>query len=409
MYYILHGHCKLVKGACRAAIYDLRSGKVWSINHAAFSLLDHYCKHPMERNFFFTEMSEAKLAFFRKLTEKNLGEFYLFPSSNQNQLLRKSRAKLHFLWLELTSACNNRCLHCYSSSTPLQPKQYITLQRWKSLLAEARAAGAEAIQFIGGEPLLYPKWQEIVAEAAEQGYSLIEIFTNATLIDNECIQFLKKYNVNIATTIYADNAHAHNKITQNPESFEKTMHAIDRIQTAGLPLRIASIIMKQNEDQLPGILSLYKKWNMNTALPDVIRPTGRGTDEDLLPLKYERPHITPPFYTNEWDFTFAHYYHPCLAGKLAITSIGDVIPCIFARSQICGNITTHSLSEILQNKLLISYWETTKDQTTICKDCEYRYACHDCRPLAQSLSPGKDWLEKPPNCFYDPYKGVWSQ
>ena len=40
MYYCLHNHCKLVKGALRAAIYDLKTGKVHSINAGAFQLLN---------------------------------------------------------------------------------------------------------------------------------------------------------------------------------------------------------------------------------------------------------------------------------------------------------------------------------------------------------------------------------
>ena len=46
----------------------------------------------------------------------------------------------------------------------------------------------------------------------------------------------------------------------------------------------------------------------------------------------------------------------------------------------------------------------TKDKVDQCKDCEYRYACPDCRP--DSL--GEDKLAKPWYCLYNPYDGEWN-
>ena len=408
MYYSLHHHCRIVRGACRAAIYDFKSGKVWSINHSAFTLLTNSCISPIEE---YTHPDQDKkdfeLAFLRNLTEKKLGEFRDSPGPYETPMT-DPKVRLEFLWLELTSAGNNRCLHCYSESTSTSfPSKPVLLERWKTVIGEVRLEGAEAIQLIGGEPLLYPHWQDLVLTAKNFGYSLIEIFTNATLIDDGCIKFFQECKVNIATTIYADNEEIHNRITQNPTSFKKTLTAIEKLQEAGIPLRIASIVMKQNEEAVPGILSLYKKWNMDGAFPDIIRPTGRGNDEELLPTQYQRPEITPPFYTDEYSFALGQHYNSCLAGKLAITSSGDVIPCIFARSQICGNILSTPLSEIITKSPLTNCWETTKNQIKKCKDCEYRFACSDCRPLAQSMSPNNDWFSEPKNCHYDPYTGKW--
>ena len=45
----------------------------------------------------------------------------------------------------------------------------------------------------------------------------------------------------------------------------------------------------------------------------------------------------------------------------------------------------------------------TKDHINVCKDCEFRYCCHDCRP--DSLS--NDVYAKPWYCTYNPYSGEW--
>ena len=51
------------------------------------------------------------------------------------------------------------------------------------------------------------------------------------------------------------------------------------------------------------------------------------------------------------------------------------------------------------------------DNVLICRDCEYRYACFDCRPLAKaSAGETAEYLSAPPaRCTYNPYTGQWAQ
>ncbi|MEG6584202.1 radical SAM/SPASM domain-containing protein [Dendrosporobacter sp. 1207_IL3150] len=411
MFYRLNEHCQLVTGAKRGAIYDFNSGKVFSINGGAVELLKA-CRDNKIESILDTACPENQvyLQFLDGLTAKGLGGFYAIKTDNQ---LRADQSppspKLEFLWLELTSGCNNKCLHCYATSGPtVQETDKVPHDRWLSVISEARQQGATAIQLIGGEPLMYKKWRELVVKADEEGYELIEIFTNATLIDDSCIDFFKQHKVNIATTIYADNAEVHDKVTLNKGSFEKTLRSVKKIIDAGLQLRIASIIMKANEDQPENIMKLCSELGVEPTPPDVVRPTGRGDDKDLLPSSYTKAPIKPPFYTDEQSFQLANSCHTCLNGKIAITANGDVIPCIFARNKVCGNVLTTPLSEIINGQALKDVWNTTKDQVDKCKDCEYRYACNDCRPLAQGSDNKKRWLACSAGCLYNPYTGKWS-
>lgn len=411
MYYRLQDYCKLVKGATRAAIYDFKTGKVHSINTGAVQILSA-CQDNRIEDLWDIDSPDAihYMNFLNKLHDKDLGAFHNTKAIREPEpLLPSSPMKLDFIWLELTSACNSKCLHCYAECGPscVVPEQ-VPHHRWLSLIEEAKQAGATDIQFIGGEPLLYPAWRELVIKAHQLDYECIEIFTNGTLVDDDCVDFFKQYNVSIATTIYADNAETHDKITLQPNSFNKTMTAIKKIMDANIPLRIASIIMKDNEHEVGNILKLYEELGMKDAYPDVVRPTGRGDDEHLLPIHYRKPTIKPPFYIDENTFVDAHHHHKCLAGKIAVTTTGDVIPCIFARNQLCGNILKKSLVEILSGQPLTNCWYTTKDCINKCSDCEYRYACSDCRPLAQGNDPEKSWLACPQNCSYNPYTGEWS-
>lgn len=398
-----------MRGACRGAIYDLNSGRVHSLNRGACQLLTAVSGVALDEALdTAVPENQVYVRFLQRLVELGLGSFYLLaPAPRKTAPEEPAAPRLEFLWLELTSRCNNRCQHCYAASGPERADDAVPRERWLALVAEARALGATAVQLIGGEPLLAPFWRDVVAAAHAQGYEFMEIFTNATLLTDEDIAFCRRYNVHIATTIYAGSAPAHDLVTQNPGSFAQTLAAVQKAQAAGLGLRLASIIMRANEQEVENIQHLQASLGLEPQPPDVVRPTGRGDDAALQPLNYAKPPITPPFFTDRNSFFHAQRWHNCLAGKLAVTSAGDVIPCIFARTQVCGNVLRQTLAEILNGQQLQRYWRITKDEVEKCRDCEYRYACQDCRPLAQGSDPAGNWLACAAGCPYNPYTGIW--
>ena len=409
MYFRLHDYCHLIRGAKRGAIYNTQTGSVLSVNQGAIELITDCRQQALEELMDVTdESNRCYVAFLESLSAKGFGSLYVNRPADKAAHPPDSPVHLDFLWLELTGLCNNRCLHCYAASGPAESGDAVPHNRWLSVISEARQAGATAIQLIGGEPLLYSRWRELVEHAKDEGYDVIEIFTNATLITDSDITFFQQQGVQIATTVYADCSAIHDGITLNSGSFAKTFGAIEKILAARIPLRIASIIMKPNENEATRIMDLCERLGVEVNPPDVVRPTGRGDDAALRPDNYNKPPIRPPFYTDAESFSKARQWHPCLAGKLAVTSTGDVIPCIFARSQVCGNVLSQSLADIIRGDSLKICWQTTKDMVDKCMDCEYRYACSDCRPLAQGGDAGKRWLACSRECLYNPYTGTWA-
>jgi MoaA/NifB/PqqE/SkfB family radical SAM enzyme len=60
---------------------------------------------------------------------------------------------------------------------------------------------------------------------------------------------------------------------------------------------------------------------------------------------------------------------------------------------------------------LETVWRSTKDNVLVCQDCEYKYACFDCRPLSEGANQGRgEYLSAPyPRCTYNPYSGEWAK
>jgi MoaA/NifB/PqqE/SkfB family radical SAM enzyme len=52
----------------------------------------------------------------------------------------------------------------------------------------------------------------------------------------------------------------------------------------------------------------------------------------------------------------------------------------------------------------IENWNISKDEVEICRDCEYRYACTDCRAFTDKKA---NKYARPSRCNYNPYQGLW--
>ena len=72
------------------------------------------------------------------------------------------------------------------------------------------------------------------------------------------------------------------------------------------------------------------------------------------------------------------------------------------RDEPGGNVREQPLREIVRGGLR-KYWELSLDDIEVCRDCEYRYACPDCRPI--TVGPTGRLTAKSAHCSYDPYRG----
>jgi len=70
------------------------------------------------------------------------------------------------------------------------------------------------------------------------------------------------------------------------------------------------------------------------------------------------------------------------------------------------NISNFSLDKLYDDINNEELRNITKDQINICKDCEYRYFCTDCRAYKEDPD---DNFSKPLKCGYDPYQGQWEK
>ncbi|CAL2077846.1 SPASM domain peptide maturase of grasp-with-spasm system [Tenacibaculum sp. 190524A05c] len=104
------------------------------------------------------------------------------------------------------------------------------------------------------------------------------------------------------------------------------------------------------------------------------------------------------------EYTEAKNFNSCLNRKISIDTDGLIRNCPSMKKDF-GNIKFTSLSEVIENKEFTKLWSITKDSVDVCKTCEFRYICTDCRAF---LDKPEYIYSKPLKCGYNPETGQWT-
>ena len=111
------------------------------------------------------------------------------------------------------------------------------------------------------------------------------------------------------------------------------------------------------------------------------------------------------FTINNDLFLESQSFNTCLHKKISVDVDGNIKNCPSMKESF-GNIKETTLQEALERKDFKKHWNITKDQIDVCKDCEFRHICTDCR--AYKEDPNNEY-SKPLKCGYDPYTNVWEE
>lgn len=112
------------------------------------------------------------------------------------------------------------------------------------------------------------------------------------------------------------------------------------------------------------------------------------------------------FAPNLYTYTESQRHNSCLNRKISIDAAGNIKNCP-SMAQSFGNIQDTTLQEALNHPAFKKYWNVTKDQIDVCRDCEFRYICTDCRAYLEN--PEADMRSKPLKCGYDPNTCTWEE
>jgi MoaA/NifB/PqqE/SkfB family radical SAM enzyme len=269
---------------------------------------------------------------------------------------------LEFLWLELTAKCNLRCVHCYAESAPDRPlHQKLTLHDWKRALREGADVGCDNVQFIGGEPTLYPGLADLLHEARSNGYKTVEVYTNGTAFTARLKRAFADLGIDLAFSVYADDAAVHDAITLQKGSLARTTENIKWAVAAGLDVRAGIIRTALNANVVARTEKFLEGLGVRSIGVDRERGIGRAAGGSGASEPQDE------------------LCGRCWEGKLCVAPDGQVFPCVFARFCAAGTLD-QGLRRILNGEKLLGFRKQMSSGVTPKPSLQ-------CVPLGSPCSP----------------------
>lgn len=244
---------------------------------------------------------------------------------------------LRFAWLEITGKCQLSCTHCYAESGPLGDEGAMRTPDWVRVVDDVAGLGARGVQFIGGEPTLHPDLPEFVDRALGAGLE-VEVFSNLVHVAPRLRETFTRPGVRLATSYYSDRASQHESITGRRGSYARTRANIAEALDRDIPLRVGVIDFGLEQRSSAARVELQALGVRDVSF-DRLRQIGRGG------RRVDRATGSPGR---------DQLCGRCGHGAVAISSSGEVWPCVFARWISLGNILDTGLAEILAGETLAS-------------------------------------------------------
>jgi len=387
-----------VTGASCSAIYNFNTEKVFSVNQEGTKILSkaitgHTLLSELEKNYLLQVKTLLHIPQDVDFTHNDL----IFP---------QVKPQLSFAWLEVTQKCNSLCIHCYEGQAHHEVATPLSNQEWYQTIDALASMNCKTIQFIGGEPTLHPELANFIRYANSKGFERILLFSNLYHLSAELKNVIIKHHVQVRFSIYGASSETHDRITQIKGSFSHLTENITFLQEKHVPLQGCIVIMKENESERSTIHQFLTNLGITNIKYDEIRKVYGGCQSSHLVSDSKVMIKIPNFRAKKEHFFHAGLQNTCWYGKIVISTDGCVFPCEFERNIIYGNIRNNNIYDIIHSDTIQKYWYLSFNNVKECKDCEYRFACKDCRPMA--FAENGNLFDKNPRCTYNPYSGNWN-
>lgn len=311
--------------------------------------------------------------------------------------LKSNKNPFNVLWA-ITSKCNLRCIYCFPDVKSVSPS-FISL-KWKDLdkiasqLIEARVF---QVTLTGGEAFLEENLWKIVDKLYRHNIKIL-IISNGTVITDEIVEKLKRYNLLVGVSLDAPNEEI-NSITRGKNNFKRTVNGIKKLVKA----KVQTIVLVTLNRFNFGVLQEHVKYirdelNIKHITLQDLRPFGSKIDYDNMRLDRVQEknlsaavksiqHLYQDIYFNLSElFLFpdscsgqkkSGNLMQCPAGYNVgyIDFYGDMYPCTNLPTMKLGNLLDDgTVTQLWQNSDVINQLRRLK-----AKSIKFLPECNDCK------------------------------
>lgn len=312
---------------------------------------------------------------------------------------------LRSIYFYLTEGCNLACRHCWVApkfdECGIMPA--IPVDLFEKVIDEALPLGLKEVKLTGGEPLMHPRFGELL-EIARQKNLGVTIETNGLLCTPEVAADIARLpRRSISVSIDGSDKATHEWMRGVPGCFEKAKYAINNLVEAGVRPQIITTLIRRNAGQIEEMVRMAEHLGASSVKFNVVMPTGRGEKlsetaetlsigelirigeyiEKILPAKtklqvfFDRPYA----FRSLSDIACGRGCGRCnIRNIIGVIASGEYALCgigYHVKDLVFGLAGVDSLEQIWkENEVLNSLRSDIPDNLEgICSKCLMKYAC----------------------------------
>lgn len=305
----------------------------------------------------------------------------------------RGKPQLTNLHMEITSNCNERCVHCYipheNKIAHMEPKLFY------NILEQCKKMNVLHLTLSGGEPMMHDNFVDFLRKCNQFNFS-VNVLSNLVLLNNDMLEEMKRNKLlGVQVSLYSMEPDIHDSITKIKGSFEKTKESILKLWENNIPLQISCPIMKQNSKSYEGVIKWGEALNINVSSDYVIIGRYNNTTQNLcsrLSVSDVKEFINKkfsedPYYLNRLErelnkkkqMTPNDFVCSVCHSSICISDNGDIYPCAGWQGNLLGNVKEASLSEIWDNSKKVQYLRNLRrgdfPQCIECSESEFCTMC----------------------------------
>jgi len=287
---------------------------------------------------------------------------------------------LNTIYFYLTEGCNLRCRHCwiapkYQKGSNSYPS--LSLELFRSIIAQAKPLWLSGVKLTGGEPLLHPQIREILEEIRANDLRLT-VETNGLLCTEDLArQMAACKRPFVSVSIDGSRAETHEWVRGVEGSFEAAKEGIRNLVKAGLKPQLIMTIMPRNRNQMKAVLHLAESLGCGSVKFNILQPIARGEKmhnaeqvlsiEELVEIGEWAENVLSPSTSLRVYYSHPLAFHPlsrmfsnngdgCMTcgilgilgvlpnGSYALCGIGETVP-----ELVFGHAATDLLDDVWEN------------------------------------------------------------
>lgn len=357
--------------------------------------------------------------------------------------------------LMVTGKCNYNCRHCFNSSDNADRMEEWDYDALLDLFDQAADCGVHSITLTGGEPMLHPRFNDIVRAIYERNMVFEHLTTNGHFLNEDTLALFKELKADPQIKVSFDGVGLHDWMRRHEGAQEDALRVFKLCAANGFHTKAQTQVHRRNIDSMKDTLCLMESIGVSFThiIPTIPLPrwekyapgAALSVEEyfdrmlDLAEWYLKGGHTMKAdmwrylvLYPSEKRYIMINDrkpdggYHPtapvCYDNRMlmAITCEGNAVPCLqlsdYAASlgQTYDSLKERRLADILKdgewkNAVCMNLHHLRKDNKE-CDTCEwFNHCCGGCRALGifYAGKSGKyDYTAPDPiACLF--FKGGW--